>query len=49
MMNLKDQANIFRFHNELKQEFGIASYATPGWIEPAVQEAGFKVLSGPLN
>jgi hypothetical protein len=51
MMNLIDKANIFRFHNELIEEFGIASHATLGWKEPAGQEARFKVLSGigPLN
>ncbi len=45
-MNLLDQANIFRFHDQLINEFGVASNAALGWNEPAGQEARFKVLSG---
>ena len=50
-MNLLDQANIFRFHNQLIKEFGVSSNAALGWNEPAGQEARFKILSGigPLN
>jgi len=46
MMNLLDQANIFRFHDQLIKEFGIASNAALGWNEPAGQEARFNILSG---
>ena len=45
-MNLLDQANIFRFHDQLIKQFGIASNAALGWNEPAGQEARFKILSG---
>ena len=50
-MNLSDQANIFRFLNQLIKEFGVSSNAALGWNEPAGQEARFKILSGigPLN
>lgn len=45
-MNLLDQANIFRFHQQLIKEFGISSNAALGWNEPAGQLARFKILSG---
>lgn len=45
-MNLIDQANIFRFHDQLIKEFGINSNAALGWNEPAGQEIRFKILSG---
>lgn len=46
MMNLLDQANIFRFHDGLIKEFGVASNAALGWNKQAGQEARFKILSG---
>lgn len=45
-MNLLDQANIFRFHDGLIKEFGVASNAALGWNKQAGQDARFKILSG---
>lgn len=45
-MDLLDQANIFRFHNNLISRFGSGTIEALGWNEPAGQQARFKVLSG---
>ncbi len=45
-MELLDKAVIFRFHNQLINEFGKGTTGALGWKRPEGQLARFKVLSG---
>ena len=50
-MNLLDKAAIFRFHNNLINEFGKGTTGALGWKLPEGQQARFNILSriGNLN
>lgn len=45
-MELLDKANIFRFHNQLINAYGIGTVDALGWNDIGGQLARFKVLSG---
>ncbi|MEP7254539.1 MAG: class I SAM-dependent methyltransferase [Ferruginibacter sp.] len=45
-MNLRDKASIFRFHNALIQEYGVADIAALGWKSRDAQLARYKILVG---
>ena len=48
-MNILDKASIFRFHNEMIKEYGVADIAALGWKSMEAQLARYQVLSGITN
>lgn len=45
-MELLDKANIFRFHSDLINRFGVGTTAALGWNEAVGQQIRHKILSG---